>query len=188
MRIKTDKSDKEWFCGKDVCRILGFQDIKTTLIRRVKQAYKTNLKSLIPWDNTSPIHDTHKEGKAVYISEPGLYKLVFASRLEKAELFRSWVFEVVLPAIRGAGKLEASLRQELVLKDKRASRRTRQSHACPGYKGYATGCKRWRNTKITGCKRWRKQKTACSQKTKKPANNSERVPDPWIPKHQRRIV
>ena len=142
MRIKTDKSDKEWFCGKDVCRILGFQDIKTTLIRRVKQAYKTNLKSLIPWDNTSPIHDTHKEGKAVYISEPGLYKLVFASRLEKAELFRSWVFEVVLPAIRGAGKLEASLRQELVLKDKRASRRTRQSHACPGYKGYATGCKR----------------------------------------------
>ena len=43
---------------------------------------------------------------------------MFLSRLETAEEFRSWVFEEVLPAIRGAGKLEASLRQKLVLKDK----------------------------------------------------------------------
>ena len=38
--------------------------------------------------------------------------------LKLANQFRSWVFEEVLSAIRGAGKLEASLRQELVLKDK----------------------------------------------------------------------
>ena len=47
-----------------------------------------------------------------------MYQLIFSSRLETADEFRSWIFEEVLPAIRGAGKLEASLRQELVLKDK----------------------------------------------------------------------
>ena len=45
-------------------------------------------------------------------------RVIFSSRLKLADQFRSWVFEEVLPAIRGAGKLEASLRQELVLKDK----------------------------------------------------------------------
>ena len=71
---------------------------------------------------------SYHEGKEIYISEPGLYQLelatvflsrvIFSSRLKLADQFRSWVFEEVLPAIRGAGKLEASLRQELVLKDR----------------------------------------------------------------------
>ena len=70
--------------------------------------------------------EPNNEGRAVHISAPGDLNLAciswnfapLSSRLETAEEFCSWVFEEVLPAIHGAGKLKASLRQELVLKDK----------------------------------------------------------------------
>ena len=36
-----------WFCGRDVCLILGFQNIGDALTKKVKKAYKTDLKSLL---------------------------------------------------------------------------------------------------------------------------------------------
>lgn len=50
-------------------------------------------------DETSSQLDYH-EGKAILISEPGLYELIFSSRLPLALEFKSWVFEEVLPSIR----------------------------------------------------------------------------------------
>ena len=81
-------------------------------------------------------------------------RVIFSSRLETVEEFCSWVFEEVLPAIRRASKLEVSLRQELVLKDKEHQEELDRAMRALAI---ATGCKRWRNTKTTGCKRWRKQ-------------------------------
>ena len=74
--------------------------------------------------------DTHNDGKAVYISEPGLYQLIFSSRLELAENFRSWVFEDVLPSLRKTGEYEMqqrqleleALKQQLALKDETAEK------------------------------------------------------------------
>ena len=34
------------------------------------------------------------------VNEPGLYRLVFRARKEKAELFKTWVFEKAIPQIR----------------------------------------------------------------------------------------
>ena len=96
VKIRVDGNGKEWFCGRDVCKILGFKDIKVTLLRQVKQAYKCSLKSL-KLDGELP--PAYHEGKAVYISEPGLYQLIFSSRLETADAFRTWVFEEVLPGL-----------------------------------------------------------------------------------------
>ena len=74
--------------------------------------------------------DPNNEGKAVYISAPGDLNLVCISwnfvslsghiliKARNCQRISFVGFEKVLPAIRGAGKLEASLRQELVLKDK----------------------------------------------------------------------
>ena len=75
-----------------MCVILGFKNINDTLLKGVKQSHNTDLKSLVELTcvdhaNSTPYH----EGKIVYISEPGLYKLVFASRLETAEAFQDWV-------------------------------------------------------------------------------------------------
>ena len=103
------------------CMILVFKNINDTLLKGVKQSHKTDLKSLVELTCVDHANSTsYHEGKTVYISEPGLFssRVIFSSRLETADEFRSWIFEEVLPAIRGAGKLEASLRQELVLKDR----------------------------------------------------------------------
>ena len=52
-----------------MCRILGFQDIKTTLIRRIKQEYKTNLKSLLMEEKSEDRLTAHyNEGRAMHIS------------------------------------------------------------------------------------------------------------------------
>ena len=39
-----------------------------------------------------------------FINEPGLYELVFSSKLEFAKKFRQWVFNTVLPSIRKYGQ------------------------------------------------------------------------------------
>lgn len=37
------------------------------------------------------------------VNEPGLYQLIFGSKLEAAERFQRWAFEEVLPSIRKNG-------------------------------------------------------------------------------------
>ena len=39
-----------------------------------------------------------------FISEPGVYSRVFASKLEAAKKFQDWVFAQVLPSIRKYGQ------------------------------------------------------------------------------------
>ena len=48
---------------------------------------------------TNPVDDP----RARYVNEPGLYRLIARSAMEKAEFFRDWVYEVVLPSIRKTG-------------------------------------------------------------------------------------
>ena len=82
-------------------------NINDTLLKRVKQSHKTDLKSLVELTCVDHANSTsYHEGKTVYISEPGLYKLVFASRLETAEAFQDWVCEEVLPSIRKTGSYD----------------------------------------------------------------------------------
>ena len=63
------------------------------LSKKIKQSYKSLLKA---WYETWTNSLTHNEGPAIYISEPGLYQLIFSSRLELADQFCSWVFEKAL--------------------------------------------------------------------------------------------
>ena len=78
--IKLDPNRKEWFCGKDVCEVLGFRDSKDALLTKVRHAYKTALKSLDMAGKTPANPVPYHAGKAVYISETGLNQLIFSSR------------------------------------------------------------------------------------------------------------
>ena len=62
--IKIDLNQKEWFCGKDLCEVLGFEDQKTTLARQVKQVFKTHLKSLQMDEDLSSNPLSYHSGKA----------------------------------------------------------------------------------------------------------------------------
>ena len=42
----------------------------------------------------------HNDKQSVYISEPGVYALIFGSKLESTKSFKKWVCQVVLPKLR----------------------------------------------------------------------------------------
>lgn len=94
VRTAIDERGEPWFCAKDVCAVLDIQ-----------WSGKGNTLKSLPenWVMTS-YHETIKgERETVFVSEPGIYKLVFRSNKPKAEEFANWVCEEVLPSIRRQG-------------------------------------------------------------------------------------
>ena len=56
--------NEEWFCGRDVCLILGLKNINRTLLEQVKKAYKTSLHATC---KTHSALKPNNEGRTVYI-------------------------------------------------------------------------------------------------------------------------
>lgn len=88
--------DKPWFCAKDVCNIL-----ELTNVSKATSTIKTEQVSTITL-SYSGRHTTN----VIFVSEAGLYKLIFKSRTPAAEAFQEWVCEEVLPTIRKTGRYE----------------------------------------------------------------------------------
>lgn len=124
--------DDPYFCGKDVCGVLGYMNIKQAITDRVKTKHKKDLQTFFKEDSPAlatslgsrnPQKLTYNEGKAVYINEPGLYSLIMHSKAPFAEAFQELVYEVILPSIRkfGSYQIEQQLTEsidKLALKDK----------------------------------------------------------------------
>lgn len=102
-----------YFCGRDVCEVLGYRDVKQALQKHVKSKYKSELKRFLEpkkLDVTSTSNFlgsfeslNYHSGKAVYINEPGLYSLIMHSDAPFAEEFQDMVYETILPSIRKYG-------------------------------------------------------------------------------------
>lgn len=92
-RALNDESGESWFSGQDVCNILG--------------TGTNHLREYLDEDEITNIRNTdiaQNGGKApVFISEPGLYKLIMRSRKPEAKEFQRWVTHEVLPSIRKHG-------------------------------------------------------------------------------------
>ena len=96
--------NEHYFKAKEVANALGYQHHRSALANHVSQEYKktwADLKRVQKLDSCT-IHP-----QSVYITEPGLYELVFGSHLPAAKEFKRWVFEEVLPAIRKTGQFKA---------------------------------------------------------------------------------
>lgn len=100
-RTLTNDQGEPWFSGQDVCNIL---DTGTNHLREyLDEDEITNIRTTDIGQNG---------GKApVFISEPGLYKLIMRSRKPEAKEFQRWVTHEVLPSIRkhGAYATEATI-------------------------------------------------------------------------------
>jgi len=117
--------DDPYFCGKDVCAILEYSNVKDALQKHVKPKYKKDLKTIVEelgcaaHSNSitaiSSIEPSYHAGKAIYINEPGLYALIMKSRTSFAETFQDFVYEQILPSIRKRGRFQ--LEQTIALKD-----------------------------------------------------------------------
>ena len=86
------KGKEIWFVAADVCRALGLKDVHVA-IRKLDDDEKGRY--LIP--------NPYGVQEMTIISEPGLYRLVFASRKKKAKEFQRKVYHEVLPSIREYG-------------------------------------------------------------------------------------
>lgn len=85
--------DEIWFVGKDVARVLGYQNTTDALGRHIDEDDKL----------TSGITMAGQNRNVTIINESGLYELIFSSKLEGAKKFKKWVTKEVLPSIRMDG-------------------------------------------------------------------------------------
>ncbi|MCI1868520.1 phage antirepressor [Bifidobacterium crudilactis] len=94
VRALSDKEGNPWLIAKDVCDVLGLNNV-TEALRSLDDDEKTNISNSEVWN---------KPGRDPFIiSEAGFYKLVMRSRKQEAKEFQRWVTHEVLPSIRRHG-------------------------------------------------------------------------------------
>ncbi len=101
-------NDEPWFVGKDVAEILGYrnpneaiQDHVDTEDKFIRSQKGSEMLKLF----TSLKEMQEKLGRQDnwFISESGVYSLIFGSKLPTAKKFKRWVTSEVLPSIRKHG-------------------------------------------------------------------------------------
>lgn len=103
-----------YFCGKDVAEALGYKGVQQTINERIDKEDKKILNELqtlkvaqgtlvqpFYWPFADKL-DYHT-GKAVYLSEQGVYELTSSSHLPIGKQFKKWLFNV-LKEIRVSGQ------------------------------------------------------------------------------------
>ena len=89
----VNENGEPLFVGKDVAIALGYSNPRDALAKHVPDKFK----------RVSQIATPGGKQDVTLITEAGLYKLVFASKLPKATEFSDWVCEEVIPSIRKYG-------------------------------------------------------------------------------------
>ena len=97
INVIIDNTDKIWFNANQLSKALGY----TNYIKAIKQ--HTNELDRQQIKNINHSYDIKQHPQTVYLSESGLYKLMFSSKMKKAKNFTNWITNDVLPSIRKYG-------------------------------------------------------------------------------------
>lgn len=81
------------FCAADVCAVLELEQV-TAALRNVPDDEVTKSKI---------IDSMGRNQEALFLTEAGLYRVIFRSNKAEAESFRRWVMHDVLPSVRKTG-------------------------------------------------------------------------------------
>jgi prophage antirepressor-like protein len=96
--------DKPLFFASQVAHILGYSNTKKAVYTHIWDQNKMNVQEynqqFMGTQNGTLQNLNHQ---TILINEPGLYQLIFASKLENAQRFQKWVINDVLPSIRKTG-------------------------------------------------------------------------------------
>jgi prophage antirepressor-like protein len=100
-KINIIKDGNEiWFKAKSVAEILGYTNPQKAIRNHVFPENRKKLSDL----KVNEMGTLEKNTKdTIYIDEPGVYQLIFGSKLKSAKDFQRWVFKEVLPSIRKTG-------------------------------------------------------------------------------------
>lgn len=95
------------FCAADICRALGYNNGRDAISRHCDEGDVVK-------------HDTPTKSGVqtmTFVTESGLYSLIFGSKLESAKQFKKWVTSDVLPSIRKHGMYATEATVESMLND-----------------------------------------------------------------------
>lgn len=116
VRTLTDKQGEPWFCGKNLCDVLGYKRPDHAVNQHVDEfdVLKQDIKlsGRFRKDGTR----TERLQQVMFVNESGFYALLFGSKLSAARMFKRWVTAEVLPQIRKNGCYQ--LQQDLEIKEK----------------------------------------------------------------------
>lgn len=90
-------NDQPWYIAADACRVLGYSNSRDALNRHVDPAQVRNVMKRDVRDPSFPNRGM------TFVTEAGVYDLVFGSKLPQAQEFKHWVTREVLPAIHKDG-------------------------------------------------------------------------------------
>jgi prophage antirepressor-like protein len=85
---------------------LGYKQPAIAITKHVRERHAKTLREILEkgvYDSHTPSNPNKTDLASRWITEPGLYQLVFKSHLACAEQFQDFVFENVLPSIRKTG-------------------------------------------------------------------------------------
>ena len=97
----VDSKQNIWFKGKEIATLLGYECSRNAIRDHVDKYYKTEYKDIKGALIQCP--SLNVQSNTIFIKEPGLYVLIFRSKLESAKVFQNWIFSEVLPSIRKYG-------------------------------------------------------------------------------------
>lgn len=100
VRIITDDADGNiLFCAKDVTDALGYTNGRDAIVKHVDEGDVAKRDTPIPNQYGALVKQS-----VTYITESGVYSLIFGSKQERAKDFKRWVTHEVLPSIRKTGQ------------------------------------------------------------------------------------
>ena len=104
-----EQNGESWFVGKDVAEALGYERTRDALRAHVDKEDKLTRRI------TAPSNGGYSD--VILINEPGVYSLIFSSKLPSAKEFKRWVTHEVLPDIRKHGMYLTDKVQEIAAND-----------------------------------------------------------------------
>jgi len=94
-----------WFRAKEAAAAMGHKNPQKAVRQHVCDEDKVTLEDLGVTETVTLTNPN--EGACTYISESGLYSLIWGSKLPLAQAFKRWVMKEVLPCIRRTGSYRA---------------------------------------------------------------------------------
>lgn len=95
------------FCASDICRALGYANGRKAIADHCDDGDVTKRDTPTPSGTQT----------MTFVTESGLYSLIFGSKLESAKQFKRWVTSDVLPSIRRHGMYATEATVESMLND-----------------------------------------------------------------------
>ena len=104
IRVIADNTSGELlFCANDITNALGYTNGRKAVSDHVESPDVTQRYIGVVTGKKSDGTDAVQSVNTTFVTESGMYALVFGSKLDKAREFKYWVTSEVLPSIRKTG-------------------------------------------------------------------------------------